>query len=228
MRAQNGEDLRSQAETRQRILEAAGEVFAEKGFRAATTREICGKAGANVAAINYHFGDKEALYEEVLRFAHRDASERYPLSRETAETGAPEERLRTFIGWFLKRLLCEGRPAWQAKLLAREMVEPTRALDALVQSEFSPVIETLESVCRDLLEPGATSEEVRLAARSVLGQCLFYRHAQPVLARLTPEERFTADYVRRIAEHVAEFSLGGMEQTARKAAGAAALRKMAS
>ena len=56
--------------TRQRLLEAAGEIFAEQGFRQTTVRDICARAGANVAAVNYHFGDKEKLYSEVLRFAH--------------------------------------------------------------------------------------------------------------------------------------------------------------
>ena len=57
--------------TKARLLEAAGEEFAEKGFELARVRAICERAGANLAAINYHFGDKEQLYVEVLREAHR-------------------------------------------------------------------------------------------------------------------------------------------------------------
>ena len=60
----------TEQETRNRLLNAAGEVFAEKGFKSATVRAICDRAGANIAAVNYHFGDKEHLYSEVLRFAH--------------------------------------------------------------------------------------------------------------------------------------------------------------
>ena len=66
-------------ETRRQLLEAAGEVFATAGFRNATVREICRRAGANLAAVNYHFGDKEALYAEVLRYAQQKAFEKYPL-----------------------------------------------------------------------------------------------------------------------------------------------------
>src|SRR4030095_12192205 len=65
-------------ETRQRLLEAAGEVFAARGFRAATVREICQRAQANLAAVNYHFGDKERLYAAVLQYTFHCA-EPFPL-----------------------------------------------------------------------------------------------------------------------------------------------------
>jgi AcrR family transcriptional regulator len=210
----NRDDAPAQDETRQRLLDAAGEVFAEKGFRSATTREICRKAGANVAAINYHFRDKESLYEAVLRYAHRHAAERYPLTR-AAEGLSAADRLRAFVEWFLFRTLGEGRPAWQAKLLAREMIEPTRALDSLVQTEILPLFEALESICRELLTEGAPEEEARLATQSVFGQCIYYRHAYPVVTRLRPGERYSPEYIRRLADHITEFSLGGLERLAK-------------
>ena len=76
--------------TRQRLLEAAGQVFAEQGFRAATVRDICQRAGANIAAVNYHFGDKEALYREVITDSARQALARYPIGlmrRPTCNSG---------------------------------------------------------------------------------------------------------------------------------------------
>ena len=90
----------SHAETRRQLLEAAGEVFAEAGFRDATVREICRRAGANIAAISYHFGDKEKLYAEVLRLlAEKGAGEvsAGPGRRAGRDAGEKTARVRSFV-----------------------------------------------------------------------------------------------------------------------------------
>src|ERR1700677_1949623 len=94
--------------TRRHLLEAAGEVFAEAGFRDATVREICRRAGANVAAINYHFGDKETLYLEVLRYAHGKALAKYPPLLDVPDDAPPEKKLRAFIHSLLLRIFDKG------------------------------------------------------------------------------------------------------------------------
>src|SRR5215510_14744096 len=118
-------------ETRQRLLEAAGEVFAARGFRAATVREICQRARANLAAVNYNFGDKERLYAAVLQYTFHCA-EPSPLDLGLGVEATVEERLQAFTRSPLLSLLAEGRPAWHRKLVTREMGEPTRALDTVV------------------------------------------------------------------------------------------------
>src|SRR6266436_8582572 len=121
-------------ETRERLLETAGEVFAEHGFRDATIREICEKAKANVAAVNYHFGDKEELYAAVFTYARSCAVAPFD---EQVTPGIPaEERLRVFVRAVLTRFFDEGRPAWLGKLLAREMIDPTKALDSLINEQI--------------------------------------------------------------------------------------------
>ncbi len=91
-----------QHETRQRLLETAGQVFAEQGFRAATVRDICRRAGANIASVNYHFGDKERLYSEVLLFASLCASEKYnPLKVIDPKITGERSGLEGYIHHFL-------------------------------------------------------------------------------------------------------------------------------
>src|SRR6266404_5170262 len=108
-------------DTRSRLLEAAGEVFAEQGFRAATVREICGRAGANIAALHYHFGDKERMYSAVLADTAQKSLEKYPIGGGVSPGAPAEARLEAFIRNYMERLLDEGRPAWFGQLLAREM-----------------------------------------------------------------------------------------------------------
>src|SRR5882724_3968306 len=83
--------------TRQRLLEVAGAVFAEHGFQNATVREICKRADANVAAINYHFGDKQGLYSETLRYWIRESLAKYPPNMGTVPGDSPEKQLHAYV-----------------------------------------------------------------------------------------------------------------------------------
>ena len=139
--------------TRERLLEAAGEVFAEYGFRQATVREMCRRAGANVAAVNYHFGGKERLYAETLKYGAHVALEKFPPDGGLRRGASPEEALYVFVLSFLKRFLAMGARDWSGKLCAREMVEPTAALDDLVQEVVQPLSQRLHRIVRALLGP---------------------------------------------------------------------------
>lgn len=198
-------------ETRQRLLEAAGEAFAEHGFRHATIREICRRAEANVAAVNYHFGDKEKLYYAVLRQWSDAAMKKYPPTAGLAEKTTPEARLGAFVRSFLFRVLDDGRPAWHGKLVAREMAEPTPVFDELVASVCRPLHDMLMCIVRDLLGNGSDPETVRLCAGSIIGQCLFYHHSRPVIAKLTPELKLDQVGIEDLARHITTFSLHAIQ-----------------
>jgi TetR/AcrR family transcriptional regulator, regulator of cefoperazone and chloramphenicol sensitivity len=197
-------------ETRQRILEAAGRVFAEKGFRGATVREICDMAVANIAAINYHFGDKEKLYAAVLRWTQQYATEHYPPFLEQSDRSA-RERLRHFVHNFLLRVANEGRPSWHGKLMAREMADPTAALDELVRDTFVPMNKILRGMVRELIGPDATEMQLRLSVASIVGQCLFYNHSRSLVERVHPDQALDAGGLETIADHITRFSLAGIE-----------------
>jgi AcrR family transcriptional regulator len=177
--------------TRQRLLDTAGEVFAAAGFRNATVRDICAKAGANIAAVNYHFGGKEGLYAEVLRHAHASAFEKYPPDMGLKPGATPRQRLHAFVRSFLLRVLDDGRPAWHGKLMVREIADPTSALEAIVRDGIRPHFATLRGIVADLLGPklAADPERVRFAAWSVVGQCLFYFVGRPVSSSSPPRRR---------------------------------------
>ena len=199
-------------DTRQRLLEAAGEVFAEYGFRKATVREICKRANANIAAVNYHFRDKDGLYSAVLQYAHQCASKKYPPDLGLDSDATAKQQLFAFARSFLLRIFDNGRLAWHGKLMAREMIEPTRALDALVENEIRPFANRLELIVRKLLDVRASDKLVCLCARSIVAQCVFYHHARPVINRLYPNQKYDPEEIEQLAKHITRFSLGALKE----------------
>lgn len=214
-----------QAATREALLEAAAAIFARRGFAAATVREICEQAGANVAAINYHFRDKESLYREVLTHALHCARQKYPPHLDTTSQSPPQERLRAFVESFLLRIFDESRHAWHGQLMSREMIAPTAALDHLVAEEIRPMADVLHGIVRELMGAQADAEAVRLCSLSIVSQCLFYHHCRPVLERLFPKMKLDAKSAAHLAEHITQFSLNALRSHARPKAKAKARRR---
>lgn len=207
--------------TRDRLLEAGMEIFAERGYADASIRQICTRAGANPAAVNYHFGDKQRFYAEVLATCHQRAVAKRPMPR-LVDHDRPEDALRAWIRWFLELLTVDGAGPL-GRLMAREMADPTSALDALISRSMVPMMRTLREIV-DALLPGLDGETRALAQQSVVGQCLFYRHAQPAfesLARLRERrDSFDEPFIAwaepdRLADHIARFSLAGLRDLAR-------------
>lgn len=203
------------AETRQQLLEAAGEVFAGVGFRNATVRAICERAGANIAAVNYHFRDKDALYAEVLRYSQEQALKKYPPSLGVRAGAAPEKRLAAFVRSLLFRMFDDGPIAWHGKLMVREMIDPTAALGRLAKEKFRPLADELHGIISELLGCPRKDERVRLAGCSVVSQCVFYHHCRPVVNYLFPEQKFDARGIEQLAVHITRFSLAALKELAR-------------
>jgi AcrR family transcriptional regulator len=206
-------------ETCERLLEAAGQVFAEQGFRRATVREICRRAGANVAAVNYHFGDKMGLYAAVINHGLGVALAKYPPELDLPPGATPEQRLHAYVRSYLFRLLGQGAPAWHGRVMAQEMIEPTAVMDTLLATVMKPLAQKLEAIIRDLLGPGATDDVVRTCVCSIAGQCCFYRHAEAMLVRLYPGHTTDPAAIDRLADHVTRFSLSGLRGYAGACAG---------
>lgn len=196
-------------ETRDRLLNSAGEVFAQKGFESSTVREICALAEANIAAVNYHFGDKESLYLAAVQEAHCDKGT--PPRAEWPPGMAAEQKLVEFVREMMADMIDQDRPSWQVALVMREMAQPTRACEELVKSFIGPKFAILVDILSELLPASVTMREKHLHAFSIVGQCLLYRFHRPVGRLLLGEDEFQSLFdVDLLTRHIAGFSLAAL------------------
>ena len=198
-------------ETKIRLLHAAGQVFAEQGFERATVRDICSRAKANIAAVNYHFGGKDKLYQAALMFWQAESLLKHPPLLGLGDDAPAEQKFQAFIHSVLRRMFDPGRPTWHGQLMAREMIAPTSATDQKVVEYIRPLSELLRGIIRQIIGDAASDEVVRQCICSVMGQCTFYFHSRPLLDRLMPDQKFDAESLERIAEHISAFSLAGLK-----------------
>ena len=197
-------------ETRMRLLDAAGEIFSCKGFHAATVREITKVAKANVAAIHYHFGSKDRLYQAVLEYAHNEALRRFPPDMGLAGEAPAEARLFAYVRALLLRLADKGRHIWFFRLMTREMADPTPQLAAVVERCLAPANTVLRGIVAELLGPGAAPLDIARCAQSVVGQCRHFSIDRPVLARLHPGNDPGQGGIDAVAGHITRFSLAAL------------------
>lgn len=195
-----------------KLLAAASEVFAENGFKNTTVREICNRAEVNVAAVNYHFGSKEKLYEAVWEYSNRAAVKNRMDEIELARAAGPEERLRIFIRLLLYNILNQDRPEWDFRIVAHEMIQPTGAFDIIVERMILPGFTFLRDLVRELLGEDVHEEKVKRCSLSIVGQCLYYRFANPVVRQIFPEQAFDAGGIEILADHITRFSLSALKQ----------------
>ena len=200
------------ADTRQRLIDAAAVLFAERGFDNVTVREICKASNANVAAINYHFGDKAGLYRAVVNFAIQLMQETNEQSQRAGDGRSPEDQIRGFVRVFVQRVTGQGPTAWIHKLMAREMEKPTEALDQVMLQVVKPRLEYLCAVVSAIMGLPPTDPRVHRCVGSLQSQCLLA--ARPIPSAL---EKMFGPNVHGLdawIDHIAEFSIGGMRAIA--------------
>ena len=201
-------------ETRQRLLDAATQLFAERGFNQVTVRDICAAAGANLAAVNYYFRDKWGLYQQVLGIVIEEAKRNNEAAHAALEGATPEERLRNYMRVFLSHILGGGKECWQGKLMGREMVDPTPGLDLFIDQVIRPNSRRLGALVSEVMALPADDYRVGMCVGSIQTQLVGF--GGPVAKRLIPGLEFTPEVIEALARHVAEFSLAGMRSIARR------------
>jgi AcrR family transcriptional regulator len=196
--------------TRDRLLEAAGEVFAHKGFLAVSVGEITERAGANRAAVNYHYRTKEDLYVATVRHAAAACMSRYPMPSWPEGTPA-EVRLRDFIRAFLSRFLSAGNPEWPGLLIMRELAQPTgEACEAFVSDFVRPTFVVLQGILNDILPPDVPARKRHMLGFSIVGQCLHYFFGRHIMRLLVGPEEMKENDLERVTDHIHAFSMAAL------------------
>jgi len=199
--------------TRDKILDAAADVFGREGYKTATVRKICRQAGTNVASVNYYFGGKAGLYREVARNLIAETFDRFPVVAPNASELSHEQRLQFFVKGILNRLLSpDGLSGYPGKgqLVARELAEPSEILDNIVEEFVRPTAVALSRIVRGLLGPKAADTEVMKCQVSIIGQCFHYALARPIVTRLFSVDPSQPPIVEELADHVTRFSIAGL------------------
>ncbi len=172
--------------TANHLIDVAGEVFAEKG-PSATVRDICGRAGCSVAAINYYFGDKQQLYLRCVQTACEQKQRLFPLPKLEPSSGpageaaslatrTPEDWLRDFLRAMTARIAGQTNLSWYNTLMMREVISPSPQVAAMLSTHFRRDFELLDHHLGKLLGTKLDCADTRRQlSLQILARCMFLR-----------------------------------------------------
>ena len=202
-------------DTRQRLLESACKVFAEKGFHDANVAEICERAEANIASINYHFGGKQRLYEEVLTYADAVAEQEYPLVADASTAPTAEDRLAWFIRSQFLRGRSEGLACCFDQIVVHEITNPSPSHAMIFGEIMRQRRDYLLEIVRGLLPPGASEGHVEVCAHNIVGLFAFSHFHRFHSRHPEKHKRPPLPSPEVMAHHATVFALGGIEAIAK-------------
>ena len=198
-------------ETCRRLMSAAAGEFAQHGYAGARIRAIVDAAEVNLAAIKYYFGGKAGLYHATLGWLVRQSLRDLALDTpEFAALGA-QRRLLAMIRAILGRFIGLRNPTPMSRILAHEAMNPTPALDELIQAMTRPQLERLRATVREIVGPGVDEESVTLAALNIVGQCLIWLFGRSAIDRVFPAVATRPDIRDRLVCHIWAFSMAGLD-----------------
>jgi AcrR family transcriptional regulator len=199
--------------TRDRILDEAEILFARKGYHAVSVREITAAANCNLAAVNYHFGNKQNLYLEVFRARWLPRASRVHTSfRKTlAANGAltPTAVVQSLAQAFLDGPLTDTERKRHHQLISGELAQPTEAFELVADQVLQPLFNNLLDDLRGAMPGEIENEQLALDAFSILAMVLYFNLARPFLSRFTGHA-FDDKFKARLVNHIVDFSLNGL------------------
>jgi len=195
-------------ESRARIIEAAGRLFAARSFNGVSVRELARAAKVNAAAISYHFGGKEGLYESVLAQLVADTGPIMEplieaLDRGVSEAKGDRERLARVAACFIRQLLSgvllRRSHAWQMPLMLREFQDPSAGFAMVVHARIDPVHDAIARLVAAATGVNAGSPEAKLLAANFMGQCMMFGATRALIFARLDWTEYTPDHVDLIA-----------------------------
>jgi len=200
-------------ETRRRLLSAACEVFAQKGYRDAKVADICKRADANVASVNYYFRDKASLYAETWRHAFQQFEE--PAFSELAE-GSPQERLQVYVQTLMKNFTMTGELGHFSRLYLMELVNPSGLIQDAWHELIDPRRRKLHEIIREIMGQKADDQSVLFCELSIINQCRVLLTIKHNDLEYLLNETLGPELIKRLAEHIADFSLAGIKAVGKR------------
>jgi len=199
--------IKNGAKTRERLIESAGKLFAQKGFHATTVRDICAKAGTNISAVKYYFQDKQTLYEETVFHAFAYADRVNPICLEGLDLN---QQLKKYINLKLKGFLDPDRPHWHFNLIHGAGHNFSFKLDARIGEMIGQRVARLRRIVAALTGLKQEDEQVLFFSASITGQILFFAGAGRRGKNRPMSGYADIKYLDKITEHIYRFSLCGM------------------
>ncbi len=200
--------------TKEKILRAAVKVFAEKGLKGTTTRDICGAAGCNINGVSYYFGGKDLLYKAVLEFMFEDA-EKFKPDEDVFQNqeASPEQLLEIYIHMFCKIMfgIEEEIDEHLAVLFSKEVSNPSPFLDEMVERYITKGNDALHEILTGIMGEKTPESTIRDVGSSIMGQIYYYAFAWPIFIRMNPGHPNMETQIDHLAKHVTRFSMGGIK-----------------
>jgi AcrR family transcriptional regulator len=195
--------------TSDKIIKAASRVFAESGFQGASVRRIVARADVNQAAINYHFGSKEALYRAVLQKALQVLM-KDDAGAQSAPDDSPEAALRRFVRQQLRPMTARDESSDYLRIFGWETVRPSPVFRKFMAAEAAPFFGSVTALVRRFLPAGASDQQAILGALWLFGQCNIFVRNREQLANPPLQLKVDQGLVESLVDTLTGWAIGGL------------------
>jgi AcrR family transcriptional regulator len=195
-------------QTKLKLIQVAGVMFAEYGYNQVTVRDIIEAAHANLGALNYHFGTKECLYGEVLK----EACLRDRLDSIEFEGDGPRELLSSVIKECLRLSTVTIEENWHFMLIKRECQYPSHLFDRLAEEHFSHQLSFLAGLIGEIVGRPATDAEVELSVATMVGLMDMFGLNRDLIATVSPHLTPYLDDSDSLVERIVRLVISSAEQ----------------